>query len=208
MQLQVLRAVISVQQVAAESALLTTPAYAQVSSERAATRASAQTEPGTFFVFFDTDRATLTPEEARVVAEAAEAYQDTGAARIVVSGHSDTTCVICCPTCSSCPSARALIGLLDDPDDDVVGIAPGVAARARLPFGGPPMYIASDFFYAPDILTFGDADAVVDFNVRYELQFLQNTTGFVGYRLLDFDRDGGGENDIVNTVMVGLRYAF
>jgi hypothetical protein len=40
------------------------------------------------------------------------------------------------------------------------------------------MYIAGDFFYAPDILTFGDADRVIDFNVRYELQFLQNTTGF------------------------------
>jgi hypothetical protein len=104
--------------------------------------------------------------------------------------------------------ARGLVGLLDDPDDDVVGIAPGVAARARLPVGGPPMYIAGDFFYAPDILTFGDADAVTDFNVRYEVQFLQNTTAFVGYRLLDFDREGSGEDDIVNTLMVGLRHAF
>jgi hypothetical protein len=289
------------------SALLATPAYAQESSERAATRAPAQTEPGIFFVFFDTDRATLTPEGAGVVAEAAEAYQETGAARIVVSGHSDTTgsashnlelsrlraetvanelirsgvpaseiatssrgeedllvptadgvdeprnrrieIVVGQPPPPAKPTAgeeeqltateeerrlralelaltndsvqgkfltdagliglegnrlgfgvlitddrdivgsaevlaagllrnllpdllelslgaRALIGLLDDPDDDVVGIAPGVAARARLPVGGPPMYIASDFFYAPDILTFGDADAVADFNVR------------------------------------------
>jgi hypothetical protein len=31
--------------------------------------------------FFDTDRPKLTPEGARVVAEAAEAYQETGAAR-------------------------------------------------------------------------------------------------------------------------------
>jgi hypothetical protein len=29
--------------------------------------------------------------------------------------------------------ARGLVGLLDDPDDDVVGIAPGAGARARLP---------------------------------------------------------------------------
>jgi hypothetical protein len=104
--------------------------------------------------------------------------------------------------------ARGLVGLLDDPDDDVVGIAPGVGARVRLPLGGPPMYIAGDFFYAPDILTFGDADEVIDFNVRYELQFLQNTTGFVGYRLLDFDRDGGGDDEIVDTLNVGLRFAF
>jgi OmpA family/YfaZ precursor/EF hand len=104
--------------------------------------------------------------------------------------------------------ARGLVGLLDDPDDDVVGIAPGAAARVRLPVGGPPMYIAGDFFYAPDILTFGDADRVIDFNVRYELQFLQNTTGFVGYRLLNFDRENGGDDDIVDSLNVGLRLAF
>ena len=104
--------------------------------------------------------------------------------------------------------ARGLVGLLDDPDDDVVGIAPGAGARVRLPLGGPPMYIAGDFFYAPDILTFGDADAVIDFNVRYELQFLQNTTGFAGYRLLDFDRENGGDDEIVDSLNVGLRFAF
>jgi hypothetical protein len=76
------------------------------------------------------------------------------------------------------------------------------------PFGGPPMYIAGDFFYAPDILTFGDADAVIDFNVRYEVQFLQNTTAFAGYRLLDFDRESGGDDEIVDTLNVGLRFAF
>jgi len=331
------------------SALLVTTAYAQESSERATTRAPARTEPGTFLVFFDTDGAMLTADAAGVVAEAAEAYRENGAARIVVSGHSDTTgsvdhnrelsrrraetvanelirrgvpatdiatiargeedllvqtadgvneprnrrveVVLAKPPPPEEPTAveedqpaatgeekrlreielaltndslqgrfltdaglvgfdghtigfglllsddrdivgsveflaagvlrnllpdllelsfgaRGLVGLLDDPDDDVVGIAPGAAARARLPFSGPPMYIASDFFYAPDILTFGDADAVLDFNVRYELQFLQNTTGFVGYRLLDFDREGGGEDDIVNTLMVGLRHAF
>ena len=104
--------------------------------------------------------------------------------------------------------ARGLVGLLDDPDDDVVGIAPGVAARLRLPVGGPPMYVAGDFFYAPDILTFGDADQVMDFNVRYELEFLESTTGFVGYRLLDFDRESGGDDEIVDTLNVGLRFAF
>jgi outer membrane protein OmpA-like peptidoglycan-associated protein len=331
------------------SALLAPTAYAQQSSERATTPVSAQTEPWTFFIFFDTDQATLTPDGAQVVADAAEAYQETGAARIVVTGHSDTTgaaaynlelsqrraetvtnelirrgvpatdittvgrgeedllvptddgvseprnrrveIVVPQPPPPEKPiatgeeqptaigeekrsreielavtddslqgkfltdaglvgfdgntigfgllfdddrdivgsveflapgvlrnllpdlielslGARGMLGLLTDPDDDVVGIAPGAAARVRLPLGGPPMYIAGDFFYAPDILTFGDADAVVDFNVRYELQFLQNTTAFVGYRLLDFDRERGGEDDIVNTLNIGLRHAF
>jgi hypothetical protein len=51
----------------------------------------APTAYGQFLVFFDTDQSTLTPDGARVVAEAAQAYQDTGAARIVVTGHTDTT---------------------------------------------------------------------------------------------------------------------
>jgi OmpA family len=60
------------------SALLVSTAYAQ------------QTEPGQFVVFFATDEATLSPDAARVVDEAAAAYQQTGAAQITVTGHTDT----------------------------------------------------------------------------------------------------------------------
>jgi hypothetical protein len=51
---------------------------------------SGETAPGQFMIFFDTDRATLTPEGVQVVAQAAEAYRQTGAARITVTGHTDT----------------------------------------------------------------------------------------------------------------------
>ena len=69
------------------SALLMPTAYAQQASEPITV---AQAEPGQFVVFFDTNEATLSPEGTRVVAEAAEAYQETGDARIVVTGHTDT----------------------------------------------------------------------------------------------------------------------
>jgi hypothetical protein len=52
--------------------------------------AYAQTEPGPFVVFFPTDEATLSPDAARVVDEAAAEYQQTGVAQIVVTGHTDT----------------------------------------------------------------------------------------------------------------------
>jgi OmpA family len=68
------------------SALAVSTASAQQSSEPLAV---AQAEPGEFVVFFDTDEATLTPEGAQVVAQAAEAYQETGGARIVVTGYTD-----------------------------------------------------------------------------------------------------------------------
>jgi OmpA family len=60
------------------SALLVPTAYAQ------------QTVPGQFVVFFATDEATLSPDAVRVIDEAAAAYQQTGAAEITVTGHTDT----------------------------------------------------------------------------------------------------------------------
>jgi hypothetical protein len=50
---------------------------------------TAQTQPAEFLVFFDWDEATLTREGTQVVAQAAEEYQRTGAARVVVTGHTD-----------------------------------------------------------------------------------------------------------------------
>jgi hypothetical protein len=71
------------------SALLVPTAFAQQTSAPVPT--AGQTEPGLFVVFFDTNEATLSPDGTRVVAEAAEAYQQTGDARIVATGHTDTT---------------------------------------------------------------------------------------------------------------------
>ena len=50
-----------------------------------------QIEPGQFLVYFDTDQANLGPGATQVVTEAAQAYQQTGAAQIEVIGHTDTT---------------------------------------------------------------------------------------------------------------------
>jgi OmpA family len=71
------------------SALALSTASAQQASERATT--AAPTESEQFLVFFNTGEAALTPEGARVVAEAADAYKARGVARIVVTGHTDTT---------------------------------------------------------------------------------------------------------------------
>lgn len=103
--------------------------------------------------------------------------------------------------------AKAHAALLADPDDEVFGVLPGAQARFRLPLG-MPMWVLANIFYSPDIVTFGDADDILDFNVRYEVQFLETTTGFVGFRLLDFDREGGGDDDIVEGLQLGVRVAF
>jgi hypothetical protein len=57
-------------------------------------------------------------------------------------------------------------------------------------------------------MTFGDADNILDFNARYELQVSSRAVGFVGYRPLDCGRDNAGDDEIVGDVQPGLRFAF
>ena len=102
---------------------------------------------------------------------------------------------------------KAHFAFLDEPDQEVFDLAPGAEARVGLPFG-TPMAVVGSVFYAPDIFTFGDAESVWDLNLRLEVQFLQSTTGFVGYRVLDFDRDDGDDDTIVSSFQFGLRFAF
>jgi OmpA family len=65
------------------AALLAPAAYAQQPM-------SEQIEPGRFLVYFDTGEATLDAGAAQVIATAAQEYQQTGAAQIEVTGHTDT----------------------------------------------------------------------------------------------------------------------
>lgn len=46
-------------------------------------------QPQLFLVFFDFDKATLTPEGAQVIQQAADYYKKTGAAKIMVTGYTD-----------------------------------------------------------------------------------------------------------------------
>jgi hypothetical protein len=103
---------------------------------------------------------------------------------------------------------KAHMAFLDEPDDEVFSLAPGAEVRVSLPFQ-LPMAVVGSVFYAPDILTFGDAEHVWDLNLRFEVQFLQSTTGFVGYRVLEFDREeSGGDDTIVDGFQFGVRFAF
>lgn len=105
--------------------------------------------------------------------------------------------------------ARAFMALLSDPSDDIAGIAPGATARVALPFlEDVPLTAVGEIFFAPDILTFGEADEVIDFGGRLEAQVLERTTGFVGFRVLNFEREGAGDDTVVDSLMGGVRFTF
>ena len=105
---------------------------------------------------------------------------------------------------------KAYLGLVNDPkDEDVFAIAPGVGARFDIPIIlGMPMYVDADFFYAPEILTFGNADNVVDFTTRFEVDFLPSLTAFIGYRILRFDMEDTGKHNFDKSFHLGMRYSF
>jgi outer membrane protein OmpA-like peptidoglycan-associated protein len=59
--------------------------------EMRGTAADAEMISDKFLVFFGLNESRLTPEAEEVVAKAAEQYKETGAVRIVATGHTDTT---------------------------------------------------------------------------------------------------------------------
>ena len=73
---------------AAVMVLLSAVAHAQstTDAERALEEA-----PGSYLVFFPLNKAELSADDRRIVAEAAEEFRTTGSARIEVTGHTDTS---------------------------------------------------------------------------------------------------------------------
>src|SRR3954454_18871094 len=70
-------------------ALAAPVAHAQQAEEPTAAAVSGQAEPGQVLVYFGFNKATLDADARRAVAEAADEYKRTGAARITVTGHAD-----------------------------------------------------------------------------------------------------------------------
>lgn len=62
-------------------------------------------------------------------------------------------------------------------------------------------------FYAPDIITFGNADNVVDVGIRFETQLTPATRIFLGYRFFEFDLPDA-KRKIDDDVHIGFRRRF
>src|SRR5512132_3874824 len=65
------------------------PPGAPMAAPKAPTPAAAQAEAAKFLVFFDWDKATLTPEARRVIASAADEFKKIVSTRIVATGYTD-----------------------------------------------------------------------------------------------------------------------
>jgi hypothetical protein len=70
-------------------ALAAPAAYAQGADAPTDAAVSGRVEPGRYRVFFELDRATLTPDARSAVSEAAQDFLSAGAARVSLAGHAD-----------------------------------------------------------------------------------------------------------------------
>jgi hypothetical protein len=98
-------------------------------------------------------------------------------------------------------------GTLDFVDDNFLAVAVGGKASAAVN-AEQSMYLTGQFFYAPEIVSFGEAEKVMDLTLRLESEFVQNLTGFLGYRVFEVDLDNNTEYELDEDVHVGVRYSF
>lgn len=100
---------------------------------------------------------------------------------------------------------RGYVALLSDPNDDVVGFAPGIEGRYGLPFDFP-LALVGNIFYSPDVLTLGDAEDIIDIDTRVEAEIVPDIVGFIGYREFRFDNDDGDDTEAASEIQVGARF--
>ena len=103
---------------------------------------------------------------------------------------------------------KAYLGQLDDIDQDVAAFAVGGEVRYTIP-GTMPMAVYARGFYAPDVTSFADIEEVVDLTIRFQIEILPQTVGFVGIRRLEFDTDDDGSYDADDdNIHIGVRLTF
>lgn len=96
--------------------------------------------------------------------------------------------------------------LLSIENADVFSVAVGAEVRFEL-LRRQELFVVGRAAYAPDILTFGSADNLIDLTAQLELALSDQVVGLVGYRLLDFDLLAG-DGEIEESAQVGVRYRF
>lgn len=105
--------------------------------------------------------------------------------------------------------ARGYLALLANPNDDVFAMAPGIQAQYALPvFQERSLKAVGSLYYAPDILTFGDATDIIDLDLRLEGEVIPNIVGLIGYREFRFDSDEGSDKRAASEIQVGARFLF
>src|SRR5690606_20391713 len=100
---------------------------------------------------------------------------------------------------------RAYGALMALEDQDVFSI--GLGGRLSYFLGrNRASSVALTAFYAPDIVTFGNADNIKDVSVSVETRLSESTNLFIGYRVFEFDL--AVDRAVDDNLHVGIRHRF
>lgn len=100
---------------------------------------------------------------------------------------------------------RSIIGFIANENNDIFGIGLNLAASYDLPVEQFPIHLSAEVGYAPDILSFGQADRIIDWNVRVGTDITKKLHAFVGFRFLQFDTRPG-DDELDDRVHIGVSW--
>lgn len=85
----------------------------------------------------------------------------------------------------------------------------GIGGEVKFHFPGRmPMAVAGEAYVAPAITTFGDGEGVVDANIRFEIEVMPGSVGYIGARSFQVEPEGGGDDyELDESLHFGFRIA-
>lgn len=101
------------------------------------------------------------------------------------------------------PRAYGALLAVENQDIFSIGLGGRLSYRLGRTRGSAVSLIA---FYAPDIVTFGNADNIKDVSVRLETRLSDTTDLFIGYRMFELDLEVDREVD--DNMHLGVRHRF
>jgi len=102
--------------------------------------------------------------------------------------------------------ARAYGAFIAIENQDVFGL--GLGGEVEYYFGRDRRTSAKlSFYYAPDIMTFGQSDDINDITLRLQTRIREGTDVFVGFRVFEIDLDVG-DREVDDNMHVGFRRSF
>ena len=95
----------------------------------------------------------------------------------------------------------------DDPSIDFVAIGLGGQLRYKN-LQVPRVVYGASLFYAPSIVSFGDADQMYEFDMSIEYELLPTANIYLGYRSIQADIKNRKDIEVDESAMIGLRFKF
>ncbi len=92
-------------------------------------------------------------------------------------------------------------------NSDALALALGTQVRFS-PSAASRFGIAGQFYFAPNIVTFRDADRFIETGVRLEYEILPQAVAYLGYRKIKFGLEVGPDAVLDEGAHVGVKIAF